>query len=135
MLELRLRADLQDAIRARDTESKNAIKMVLGEIPRLNKKAGEKATDSEITDIINKLIKSESLVLEYSGIDSSDSVYIKILKKYLPEMMTEEEISKWIDSSIDLTSVSNKMSAMKPIMAQLKGLADGSLVKKVLMEK
>jgi len=135
MLELRLRADLQDAVRARDTESKNAIKMVLGEIPRLNKKAGEKATDSEITDIINKLIKSESMVLEYSGIDSSDSAYIKILKKYLPEMMTEEEISKWIDNNIDLTSVSNKMSAMKPIMAQLKGLADGSLVKKVLMEK
>jgi uncharacterized protein YqeY len=135
MLEETLRKDLKKAMLAKDDDTKNAIKMVLSEIPRLNKRAGEKATDAEIVGIMNRLIKSETIVLEYSKIHPSESVFINTLLKYVPKMMSEEEISKWIDDNIDLTSFPNKMSAMKPIMMELKGEADGNVVKKVLQGK
>jgi uncharacterized protein YqeY len=135
MLEKCLRDDLKKAQFAKDEKAKETLRMVLGELPRLNKKAGEKVTDEEIIKIITNLIKSETIVLEYSGIDTSKSRFINILSGYLPQMMTATEISKWIDDNVDVTAWPNKMAAMGPIMAQLKGKADGSLVKKVLLDK
>lgn len=133
MLENKLRNDLREATLNRNDVKKNTIKIVLGEISRLNKNAGESATDDEIYSIINKLIKSEILVLEYSGRDASKSEYIKILENYLPKMMTKEEIKSWISINIQMENYPNKMAAMKPIMLFLKGKANGSLVKEVLL--
>lgn len=135
MIENDLRNDLRKATLGRDGIKKNTIKMILGEIPRLNKNAGEKATDEEIIQIINKLIKSEVLVLGYSGGDESKSEYIRILRGYLPKMMTTEEVAEWISNNIDMEEYPNKMSAMKPIMTSLKGKADGNVVKSILVGK
>ena len=135
-LENCLRNDLRKAQFAKDEKTKETLRVVLGELPRLNKKAGEGATDEEIIKIITKLVKSETLVLEYSGVDVADSIkYIDILSAYLPKMMTPSEITQWIDDNIDVTAWPKPMAAMGPIMAQLKGKADGNTVKKILLDK
>ncbi|MDD3793069.1 MAG: GatB/YqeY domain-containing protein [Candidatus Bathyarchaeota archaeon] len=54
MLENKLRNDLREATLNRNDVKKNTIKIVLGEIPRLNKNAGEKATDDEVHNVIFK---------------------------------------------------------------------------------
>lgn len=135
MLIEKLENDLKQAILKRDEEKKNAIRMVKGEIPRLNLKAGEKATDEQIQKIISKLIKSEILVIEYSGQDKNDSTFIKVLEDYLPQMMMEEEIKTWINDNINLDDFNPKIKAMGKIMGSLKDKADGNLVKKILLER
>lgn len=128
----KLRNDLKQAMLAKDEEKKNTIKMVLGEIPRLNKLANEAPTDVEVEGIIRKLIKSESQVLELTKKPVSESQYIKILSTYLPQSMNEEQIKEWIISNIDLTKYDNPVKAMSEIMKGLKGKADGNLVRKIL---
>lgn len=130
----KLRNDLKQAMLAKDEEKKNTIKMVLGEIPRLNKLANEVPTDVEVEGIIRKLIKSETQVLELTKKDPSQSTYIKVLLSYLPQSLSKEEIKEWITANIDLTKYDNPIKAMGEIMKGLKGKADGNIVRKVLSE-
>lgn len=132
MLLQRLKRDKLKAVKAKDIDRKNAINMVLGEIPRLNKPKGVDVTDSELITIINKLIKSELIMLEYDGVSPDTSLYVQALKSYLPKMMTEEEISAWVLDNIDLSAYNIPIQAMKDVMKELKGKADGGLVKNVL---
>lgn len=132
MLLQKLKEDKLEAVKAEDVDRKNAINMVLGEVPRLNKLKDEDVTDGEIIAIINKLIKSELVVLEYDGVNPDTSAYVQHLKSYLPEMMTEEEIFTWILDNINMDDYSVPMKAMRVIMRDLKGKVDGKVVKDVL---
>ena len=63
---------------------------------------------------------------------------IEILKKYLPEQLSEEkilEIVKATAKDLDIDGGKQNMGKlMGPVMAKVKGMADGNLVKKVVME-
>ena len=130
----RIRDDLKQAILDKDDNTKNTLRIVLGEIPRLNKKAETDVTDKDMEGIIRKLIKSETLVLEMSGQDTGKSNYIELLDSYIPELMTEQEIVIWIKKTINLDDFNPKMKAMSTIMRSLKGKADGKLVKDILIK-
>lgn len=134
MKEKDLKAELKSAMKAKDAEKCNAIRMVLGEIPRLNKKKGERVTEGEINKIIAKLVKSEKDTLSKAGIDESKSEYLTVLTSYLPKMMTKEEITAWILDNLDMNDYNVPIQAMKDVMKSLKGKADGNLVKEVLTE-
>jgi uncharacterized protein len=129
-----VKSDLKAAMKAKDEVKKNTLRMIIGEVPRLNKKAGEEPTDNEIQAIIEKLIKSELMVLEASGVDEDTSDYVNILKGYLPTKMTAEEISTWIDENVNLDEFNPKAKAMGFIMKSLKGKADGNLVRGILLK-
>ena len=126
----KIREDLRKAMRESDLVKTEALRIVIGEFPRLNKKAGETPTDEEILQILNTLRKNEKITLEAQNCETS--AYLKIIESYLPKMMHEYEILAFIQKEIDLTQYKNKMQAMKPIMQQLKGKADGAVVKKIL---
>jgi uncharacterized protein YqeY len=128
-----IKADLKTAIKNRNEAEKNALRLVLGEIPRLNKKAGEEIKQEEIIKIINKLLKSEELTQSYSNID--DFPLKDALEKYLPQMMSENEIRGWIAMHVTLDEYNPRIKAMGYIMKELKGKADGNLVKKILLGK
>jgi uncharacterized protein YqeY len=120
-----------------DEAKKDTLRMVIGEIPRLNKKAGENPTDQEIENIIRKLIKAETLTLKFRRGDDfqkyvDDSSYIKILDSYLPKMMVAQEVIEWISENVVLADYEPKMKAMGIIMKSLKGKADGNMVKTIL---
>ncbi len=133
MLLQQLKKDKLKAIKTKNVDRRDAINMILGEIPRLNKLKHEKVTDTEVISIINKLIKSELVTLEYAGISHEKSNYLNTLREYLPKMMTEEEISTWILDNIDLGAYNTPIQSMKDVMKELKGKADGGLVKNILM--
>ena len=133
MLLNKLKQDLKQAMLDKDEAKKNAIRLVLGEIPRLNKKATDTITNEEIEKIITKLIKSENLTASYSGQDYFP--LLDNLEQYLPQMLTENEIRGWIALHITLSNYNPKIKAMGIIMKELKGKADGNIVKKILLEK
>jgi len=134
MLLEKIKSDLKKAMLAKDEPVMSTLRMVIGEVPRLNKKAGEEVTDLEVETIIRKLIKSELLVLEHSGVDPDESIYINVLNSYIPKLMSKAQIQTWIMDNIDISQFNPKMKAMGSIMKELKGKADGNLVKEVLTE-
>ena len=123
-----IKADLVSAIKEKDEERKNAIRVAMGEFGRVDKK---KLDDEEAIRILKKLIKSEKEMLEAKGV-SEDSMFIRILEAYLPKLASRDEIVKWIQQNIDFSEFKNKMQAMKPIMSHFGSSADGNMVKEIL---
>ena len=127
-LQKKIKSDLTAAIKAKDEEKKNALRVILGEFGRLDKK---ELSDDEVVKILKKLIKSEKEMLEKKGADA-DSTFIRVIENYLPKMATQEEIVEWIEQHVDFSEFKNKMQAMGLIMKHFGATADGNAVKKLL---
>jgi len=127
-LQKQIKSNLTAAMKAKDEEKKDTLRVILGEFGRLDKK---ELSDDEVVKILKKLMKSEKEVLEKKG-DETDSRFIKIIENYLPKMATEADITKWIEQNIDFSEFKNKMQAMGLIMKHFGVTADGNAVKKIL---
>lgn len=141
----KIRADLKRAMLERNTPVRDAIKIIMGEFPKLivpitlesGKKSSRLKKPAEITDddlcgIIRGLVKSERTVLEYKN--EASSVYLQILEAYLPVMADSETISAWIDKNVDFTRFKSPMQAMGLIMKHFGKRADGNVVKMILQK-
>lgn len=129
-LQSQIKKDLSAAIKAKDEKKKEALRVILGEFGRLDKK---ELSDEEVVKILKKLMKSEKEVLEQKG-EVADSVFIKVIENYLPKMATEEEITAWIHKNVDFSQFKNKMQAMGVIMKHFGSTADGNFVKSIIQK-
>ena len=128
MLYDELKQDLKESMKIKNMERVNALRVIMGEFPRLNKLAGELPTDDEVLKILKGLKKNEELVLEKSH--KTDSVYLDVIESYLPKMMSKEEIKAFILSSgINTDSGGNIGQLTGQVMKELKGKADGKIVR------
>ena len=141
----RLKEDLKEAMRSKDTGKRDAIRQIMAEFPKLTVpitlESGKKTTrlkksaeisDDDIIGIIRSLAKSEQTVLEMTG--SESSAYLKTLQGYLPQLADREAIVAWIKENIDFTQYKNKMQAMGTIMKHFGKSADGKMVNTILKE-
>lgn len=104
-----IKNDLVKAIKKGDTNKKMALRMIIGESQRLNKKKDELITDSEMYSIIKGLIKSENILLKEVGRETSE--YKEILSTYMPKQASEAEIREYI-ATVDLSTLKNKMQVI-----------------------
>ena len=136
--------DLKNAMKNQNKDLLNVIRMVKGaiQLEEINKKRD--LTDEEVIAVISKQIKTRKETisdLEKSGrtdLIKQTEKEISILEKYMPEMMSEEEIIKVIDevfNEVNPTSVADTGKVMGKISPLLKGKADMSLVNKLVKEK
>jgi uncharacterized protein YqeY len=141
----KIKQDLKIAMKKKDHEVKNALRLIMAEYPGLTvpitlksgkkttrPKKSEEITNDDIIGIAQKLIKAEKTVLEVKKQESSD--YLEILNSYLPRMANQEVITAWIEDNVDFTALKNPMQAMGPIMKHFGKLADGQLVKQILQD-
>ena len=125
-----IKKDLSAAIKARDAQRKDTLRVILGEFARLDKK---ELSDDDVLKILKKLLKSEKEVLEQKG-QGTESAFMGIVETYLPQMASEAEIYEWIKHNIDFAQFKNKMQAMGSIMKHFGATADGNSVKKILQQ-
>ncbi len=126
-LQQQLKIDLKEAMKAKDSERTGAIRILMGEFGRQREK---ELDDEQVIAIIKKLIKSERELLAAKG--EQESPFMAIMEGYLPRQASEAEILAWIGDNIDFTQFTNKMQAMRPIMAHFGAAADGNMVKNIL---
>ena len=142
-LQMKLKEDLKQAMRAKDEVGRNTIRQVMSEFFKLTvpvtleggkkstrPKQAEEITNDDIIGIIQGLIKSEHIVLEAKQEATSD--YLQILEAYLPRQVAREEIVGWVQGNIDFSQFKNKMQAMGVIMKHFGKTADGKLVNDIL---
>ena len=141
----KVRQDLKTAMLTKDQEARNAMRLIMAEFPKLTVpltlesgkkstrlKKPEEITNDDIIGIINGLVKSEQTVLEIKK--ESTSEYLEILKSYLPQMVSREDIVAWVKENIEFSQYKNKMQAMGPVMKHFGKLADGKQVNHILKE-
>ncbi len=139
----KIKSDTKVAMKSKDTGARDALRMVVGELPSLTVpitlesgkksfrvKTAEEITDEELLGIIGKFVKAEKSVLEVKGEEHSD--FLEVLETYLPKLASEGEIRVWIEDNVDFSLFKNHMQAMGSIMKHFGKNADGNLVKTVL---
>jgi uncharacterized protein YqeY len=121
--------DLRKAIAAGEmgSETRDLLKVIVGELQRQQKKI---LSDDEVVKILRQLEKSELEVLNRIGEDKSK--YLEMIRKYLPTMAPDFEISEWISVNIDFTKLNNPLQAVGSVMKHFGARADGNNVRELI---
>lgn len=138
-----LQQDLRDAIRARDTRRKSALRVLIGNIQTVE---GEKGTleDDQVLRLLEKEVKQREEALEMAreagreDIVAAEEKELEILRAYLPEPLSEGELVALVESVIeelDASSMADMGQVMQAIMPQVRGKADGSRVSHLVRER
>lgn len=131
------------AISTKETEKRTKI---WKEKPELSPKELEKEsqlTDEEIVEVIGSEIKKrkEAILLfekgERTDLVEKEKKELEILKKYLPEQMSEDRIkeeAKKVIEEIGASGPKDTGKVMSALMPKLKGKAEGGVVSKIVGE-
>ena len=124
-LQERIKNDLSESIKNRDKEKTNTLKLIYGEIQRLEKTVN----DEQVISVLKKLLKYEEENLERSNLKESE--YSLTLKNYLPLQICIEDIKNWIINNIDFSQFKNKFESIRIIKENFPD-SDGKIIKKIV---
>ena len=143
-LKEQLMDDFKEAMKSKDEVAKNTISLARAAVKQWEVDNREELDDAGVIAVLNKQVKMRKDALsdfEKAGrIDLVDAynAEIAVLSKYLPEQLTDEEIAdvvKTVAASLSIEGGKENMGKlMGPVMAQVKGRADGNAVRKAVME-
>ena len=125
-----------EAMKARDNTAKGIYSIIMNKYMLLSiekKQKGEEATDVDLITIISKTLKElteeKESYLKVNNLEKANAIthQEELISKYLPKMLTEEEIRKEI-STLDDKSLPN---VMKHFKTKFQGKVDMGLVSKI----
>ena len=144
MLKDRIYQDIVAAMKAKDKDKLSVLRMLKGSLQLENINKGKELTDDVVIDVISREIKQrKESIAEFTKGGREDLAHetakeIDILKAYLPEQLSEEEIEKIIDqvfASVAPTSAKDMGKVMKEVTPLVKGKADMSHVSALIKER
>ncbi|PZC41938.1 MAG: hypothetical protein DK306_002433 [Chloroflexi bacterium] len=142
-LRTQLRDDLKTAMRAKDILRRDTIRLVESAFKYAEIEKRSDLTDPEVLAIIQKQVRQrEDSIEQFEAGDRQDladkeRAEIAVLAGYLPAQMDRDAITVAVKAVIERTGASgptDKGKVMGPLMAELRGQADGRLVNTVVSE-
>jgi len=143
MLKDQIIADLTAAMKAREELKTSTLRMVKADIMKYEVSGKDmKVTDEIVIDLIKRGVKQRKEAaegFEKGGNKASaqkELDEIKIIEKYLPAQMSEDELKKIAKEVIVQMNATpaDFGKVMGMVMGKVKGKADGGMVNKVVKE-
>ena len=143
-LKEKITADMQNAMRSKDSEKLNAIRLLQSSIKQKEVDDRIEIDDKSILNIIEKMLKQRGDSIEaFKKANRNDLVLkeefeVKILQNYMPEPLSLEEVEKEIDEAIkalDAKSMKDMGSVMNQVKTKLSGRANMAEVSQKIKEK
>jgi uncharacterized protein YqeY len=137
-------ADMQSAMREKDSTRLNAIRLLRAALQRREVDERETLDDEGVLGIIQKMIKqSRDAITQFESGQRNDLVekelsLILVLQQYLPQQLDEATIIKSVDAAISelgARGVRDMGKVMGQLKAQLQGRADMGQVSALVKEK
>ena len=140
----KIKSDLVTSMKEQDKFKTSVLRMLKSALQaeEINKK--DVLTDDEIINVIKRQVKVRNASLEeyksYNRLDLASELdkEIEILKSYLPEELSNEELDKIVDEQFDIikpTSIKDMGKVIKAISGIVGTRADMSEVSKKVKEK
>ena len=140
--------DLKEAMREQDETRKRAIRSVLAGVKKAETELdadGQRVSmdDDAILRVISKQARErqESIDAFRSGgrddLVAREEADLVVLQGYLPQQMSRDEIeaeARQVIAEVGATGPHDLGKVMKPLMARLKGRADGRLANQIVRE-
>lgn len=134
-LKNKIRADLKEAMKAKEKERTGTIRMLLAAIQTAETEGTKhEVDDAEIQKIIAREIKKrrESAEIYQSNgredLASQELTEAEILEGYQPTQLTDEELASLVDATVadlNASSMAQMGAVMKEVTARADGRADG----------
>ena len=142
-LKERLKADMKEAMKAKDKIKLSTIRMINSLIKNAEIEKRGELTDEEIIQLLMKYAKQrkESIEMYEKGgrqdLVEKEKAELAVVESYLPKQMSEEEIREIVKETIEevgASSIKDMGKVMKAVMPKVKGRADGSVVNRIVKE-
>jgi uncharacterized protein YqeY len=143
-LEERLAEEMKQAMKSSDKLRLSTIRMVRSALKNKEIELRKKLEDEDVVKVIQVMVrKGEESVEQFQAGGRVDLVEkerseIEILKSFLPQPLSQEEILKIIDQSIQETQASSPKDigkVMKSVIPKIGGKADGKLINQLVKER
>jgi uncharacterized protein len=143
-LDERLTEEMKQAMKSNDKLRLSTIRMIRSAVKNKEIELRKKLDDEEIQKVIQGMVrKGEESVEQFQSGGRMDLVEkekkeIEILKSFLPQPMSQEEILRIIDQSIEETQASSLKDlgkVMKSVIPKLGGKVDGRLINQLVKER
>ncbi len=140
VLKDRLTADLKTAMKAREQLRVDTIRSALSAFTYKRTEAGVELSDADELAVVQKLSKQRSdSITEFTrgnrlDLAEKEQAEKDILAEYLPQQKSAEEVRSIVRGVLASLPVDgrNQGAVMKAVMPQLKGLADGNIVRQAV---
>jgi uncharacterized protein YqeY len=141
---VRIKEELDNALRERDTERRDALRLILSSLQSAEKELQRPLHDEEELQVLQRERKRRLEAAEAfraGGREeqaASEERELDVLQEFMPEPLSEEDLETIIDDAIaecGATSMRDLGRVMADVMPQVAGRADGSAVSQLVREK
>ena len=143
-LKEKITVDMQDAMRSKDSETLNAIRLLQSSIKQKEVDDRVEIDDTMILNIIEKMLKQRRDSIEaFKKANRNDLVEkeefeVRILQAYMPEPLSLEDVEKEIDSAIkaiEANSMKDMGLVINAVKLKVSGRANMAEVSQKIKEK
>lgn len=135
---------MKNALKSGDKHRLKVIRFLLSKVKNAEIDKGGELEEGEMLSLIQKEVKKmEEAAEEFRKGGSAERAEeelkeAEILKEYLPEPLSDEELEKIVDEVIEstgATSMKDMGTVMKQVMPVVSGRADGKKVNEIVRKK
>ena len=143
-LKEKITVDMQDAMRSKDSEKLNAIRLLQSSIKQKEVDDRVEIDDTMILNIIEKMLKQRRDSIEAfkkanrNDLVAKEEFEVKLLQTYMPEPLSSEDVEKEIESAIkaaDAKSMKDMGTVMSAVKLKVSGRANMAEVSQKIKEK
>jgi uncharacterized protein len=140
----RLEEELKAAMRQRDAERRDALRLILNSLRSAEKELQRPLNDQEELQVLQRerkrRVEAEEAFRSAGREEQADAedYELEVLEEFMPEPLSEDELEEIIDDAIaenGATSLRDLGRVMADVMPQVAGRADGSEVSQLVREK
>lgn len=145
MLHEQIKLGIKEAMMAKDSVRLDTLRGIsaafTNELVSKGKKPNEILSDDEAVAVITRLAKQRKDSIEQfkkggrEDLVSEESAQLSVLETFLPALMSREDVERVVkakQSELGITDATKKGMLMAGVMKDLKGKADGTVVKEVV---
>lgn len=146
-LQQEIKDGIKDAMKNKDAVRLGVLRLLsanfTNELVAKNRKPTEELSDEEVIAVITRAAKQRKDSIEQfekggrPELAEAEKAELSVIETYLPTLMSEEDIKKVVEAKKAEMNIADKSQMgmfMGAVMKDLKGKADGALVKKVIEE-
>jgi len=139
----RIQREMTDAMKARDQLRVDTLRSALSGFTYKRTEAGQELSDDDELEVVRRQVKQRNdSCSEYTkaarlDLAEKEARERDILMAYLPAQKSADEIRAVVKGAVAALPADgrNQGSVMKSVMPQLKGMADGNLVRQIVTEE
>jgi uncharacterized protein len=140
----RIESELKEAMRARDRERTDALRLTLASLRSAEKELARPLKEDEELQVLQRERKRRTEAAEAfregGRAEQADKEEreLEVIQEFMPEPVSDQELERIIDDAIaetGATSLRDLGRVMADVMPQVAGRADGSTVSQLVREK